>query len=549
MRKVICISLLLLVTTVIMAVPVRRGLWSTITLSDGSRVRVELRGDEHLHYLQATDGTRYVKNHGVYERVDAATLQARRAKRMSSRRVIYASTADGLGKYGQMSMGALPCIGEYTIPVVMVQFSDMEFQNTTTVEKMTRYYNEEGYSDEKGCPGSVRDYFKAQSGGMFVPTFDVVGIVTLEKSYKYYGEHDENNEDYVDKRIDELSGDVINATVSQLGVDFSKYVVPAGDENHSEGVPLLAMFYAGPGEATEPIETGADYLWPCEWDAIEDPIAQGDYAGVHFNSFFVGNELNYDRTLMGIGVFCHETGHALGLPDFYNTDYSYADDDAFGLWSIMDSGGFVNDGRAPMGYTAYEKSYMGWLELKEIGDAKEVTLQSPIGSAENSAYIIRSSDTETFIFENRQPSTWYPKFLGSGIMVSRFAYDKDQWAINTLNNIQAQKRALILTANNVTLSYDTNVSKKNLYGNGVDNIQSLKKLSGDNQAVNISNIVKNDDGTITLTIDQTTGISTTHNNSEPSAMFYTIQGCCVGNNYQQLSRGLYIVNSKKVVKR
>lgn len=532
-----------------MAVPAKRGLWSTITLSDGTQVRVELRGDEHLHYLQATDGTCYVKNNGVYERVDAATLHARRVQHMSSRRVIYASTADGLGKFGQMSMGSLPSIGEYTIPVVMVQFSDMEFQNTTTVEKMTRYYNEEGYSDEQGCVGSVRDYFNAQSGGMFVPTFDVVGIVTLSNPYKYYGEHDENDENIVDKRLDDLPGDVISAAVSQLGVDFSKYVVPAGDENHSEGVPLLAMFFAGPGEATEPAETGGDYLWPCEWDAVEDPDAQGNYAGVHFNSFFIGNELYYDRTLMGMGVFCHETGHALGLPDFYVTDYSYEGDSAFGPWSIMDSGCYINDAHAPVGYTAYEKSYMGWLELKEFGDAKQVTLQSPIGTAENSAYIIRSNDTETFIFENRQPATWYPKSLGSGVMVSRIAYDKEQWYCNSLNNIQSAKRALILTADNITIVYDTNASPKNLYGNGVNSIQSLKTLSEEDQAVNISDIVINDDGTVTLTIDTTTGISTIHQNSEPSTMYYTLQGCCAGNDYQQLHRGLYIVNGKKVVKK
>ena len=59
----------MLVTTAAMAVPAKRGLWSTITLSDGTQVRVELRGDEHLHYLQATDGTCYVKNNGVYERL------------------------------------------------------------------------------------------------------------------------------------------------------------------------------------------------------------------------------------------------------------------------------------------------------------------------------------------------------------------------------------------------------------------------------------------------------------------------------------------------
>lgn len=544
MRKLICISLLILATAAIMAVPAKRGLWSTITLSDGTKVRVELRGDEHLRYLQAEDGTCYIKKNGVYERVDLATLQARDVKNRSRRKVIYASTADGLGKYGQMSLGALPSIGEYTIPVVMVQFSDMAFQSTTTIEKMKRYYNEEGYSDEEGCVGSVRDYFVAQSHGMFVPTFDVVGIVTLSKSYKYYGEN--GKDDLYDLHLDDLPGDVINAAIEQLGVDFSKYVVPAGDANHSEGVPLLAMFYAGPGEATEFDEFAEDYLWPCEWDDVDD-ITEGNYVGIHFNSFFIGNELYYDKKLMGIGVFCHEMSHALGLPDFYVTDYSYEGDYAFDLWSIMDSGPYVCDTYAPVGYMAYEKSYMGWLKLKEFGDAEEVTLQSPLGTAENSAYIIRNSNTETFIFENHQPDTWYPSAWGSGVMVSRFAYNKQKWYINTVNNVQSAKRALMLTANNAILPYD--FSPQNLYGNGVNSIQSLKTLSGEDKDVNISNIVKNDDGTITLTVNHTAnGISTIQKHPEPK-MYYTLQGCYAGNDYQQLHPGIYIVNGQKVVKK
>ena len=551
MKKYVCMTFFLFVATAAMAIPAKRGLWSTITLSDGTKVRVELRGDEHMHYLQAEDGTCYIRKNGNYERVDATTLQARRAQRQAKRRAVIASTADGLGQYGQMSIGAMPSIGEYTIPVVMVQFSDMAFQTTTTVEKMERYYNEEGYSDEEACAGSVRDYFMAQSGGMFVPTFDVVGIVTLDKSYKYYGENDEDNPNISDKHLEDLPGDVINAAIVQLGVDFSKYVVPSGDENHAEGVPLLAMFYAGPGEATESPETGTDYLWPCEWEPIEDSNsiedpAQGDYAGIHFNSFFIGNELNTDKTLMGLGVFCHDMSHALGLPDFYVTDYSYSGDDAFGLWSIMDCGAYINGGHAPAGYIAYEKSYMGWLELKEIGDAEQVILQSPLGSTENSAYIIRNSDSETFIFENHQPGTWYRPYSGSGVMVSRFAYDMDMWATNAVNNIQDQKRALMLTADKAILNFD--FSTANLYGNGVNSIPTLKTLTGDDQAINISKIFKNDDGTITLSFDpNATAIHAAHHDAAQSHRIYTLQGTLAGRDRQHLKPGIYVDNGKKIV--
>lgn len=506
MKKILLSTLLLLVTAAVMAIPAKRGLWSTITLSDGTEVRVELRGDEFSRYLQAADGTCYVKRNGIYEQVDKSVLKANRVKRNARRRIISASTSDGLGQYNKMSMGAAPSIGEYTIPVVMVQFKDLKFKSSTTVAKMTRYYNEEGYSDESGCKGSVRDYFKSQSHGMFVPTFDVVGIVTLDKSYKDYGENavDDDGNSLGDKGVDYLPGDVVSAAISQLGTDFSQYVIPAGDENHLTGVPLLAMFYAGMGEATEEETTGGDYMWPCEWDDVDDPVGKGTYNEIHFNSFFIGNELSTGgSSLMGPGVFCHEFSHALGLPDFYCTDYSYSIDFAFGHWSIMDCGCYVNNAWAPVGYTAYEKSVMGWLDLKEVGDAEEITLQSPLGSSENSAYIIRNSDTETFIFENRQPDTWYPSDFGSGVMVTRVAYDESQWMMNTLNNIRTKKRCCIFTADGEKLYFSA--SPTNLYGVEKTSIATVKTLSGDKLAVNIKNIALNDDKTITLTFGETSG--------------------------------------------
>lgn len=502
-RQFLILSLLA-IATAMMAIPAKPGLWSTIKLADGTEVRAQLAGDEHGRWMQAADGTCYVMNNDAYEKVDLQTLidnrNARIEAKSAKRRAIYASTTDGLGQFGTMSRGAVPSIGEYTIPVVMVQFSDTKFKTTTTVGKMKRYYNEEGYSDD-GCIGSVRDYFKSQSGGQFIPTFDVVGIVTLSRAHSYYGK---NSGQDIDINLDALPGDVISAAVSQLGADFSKYVVPAGDDYHKAGVPLLCMLYAGKGEATESqTSANGNLLWPCEWDAEEDPVGGGTYENVHFNSFFIGNELNSGGgSLMGPAVFCHEFGHALGLPDFYVTDYSYSNDDPFGNWSIMDTGAYYDDYcRKPVGYNAYEKSYMGWLDLKEVGNASAVTLQSPIGLAENSAYIIRNSSSETFIFENRQPDTWYPTSFGSGVLVTRIAYNQRQWSYNTLNNTQSKKRACVLTANGAKLYYSA--SSSNLYGNGSKtSIASLKTWSGSTKEIGIKSIVKNSDGTIKLVFDE-----------------------------------------------
>ncbi len=500
MKRQLTTILLTIIAVTAMAIPAKRGFWKTITLVDGTQVRTELRGDKNFCCMVDEAGNRYVRNDSATYRLvtdDEVTAKQNKSRaRRAAKRACYSSTADGLGEYGKMSMGAVPSIGSYTIPVIMVQFSDQQFKSSTTVAKMNRYYNTEGYAEETGCIGSVRDYFKSQSHGMFVPTFDVVGIVTLDESYVTYGEDSEPYES-IDDNIDQLPRDAVAAAVEQLGVDFSQYVVPAGDTNHKAGVPLVCILYAGKGQATESeSDENSQLIWPCEWDCDED------MSGTHFNSWFVGNELYNDGELNGIGTFCHEFGHALGLPDFYCTNYNYENDDPFSDWSIMDTGSYVEDGYAPIGYTAYEKSYMGWLKLIELEGDGEKTLQSPADAGEGSAFIIKNSGTETFILENRQPGTWYPRSShGSGLMLSRIAYSQTTWNNNTLNNTKNKKRAYIVTANGAKLDYSS--SQANLYGNGVNNITSLKLYNGSSKTVSIKDITKNSDGTITFTYGNT----------------------------------------------
>lgn len=526
MKKQLTTILLTIIAVTAMAIPAKRGFWKTITLVDGTRVRAELRGDKNFCFMVDEAGNRYVRNDSATYRLvtdDEVTAKQNKSRaRRAAKRACYSSTADGLGEYGKMSMGAVPSIGSYTIPVIMVQFSDQQFKSSTTVAKMNRYYNTEGYAEETGCVGSVSDYFKSQSHGMFVPTFDVVGIVTLDESYVTYGEDSEPYES-IDDNIDQLPRDAVAAAVEQLGVDFSQYVVPAGDTNHKAGVPLVCILYAGKGQATESeSDENSQLIWPCEWDCDED------MSGTHFNSWFVGNELYYDGELNGIGTFCHEFGHALGLPDFYCTNYNYENDDPFSDWSIMDTGSYVEDGYAPIGYTAYEKSYMGWLKLIELEGDGEKTLQSPADAGEGSAFIIKNSGTETFILENRQPGTWYPRSShGSGLMLSRIAYSQTTWNNNTLNNTQNKKRAYIVTANGAKLDYSS--SQANLYGNGVNNITSLKLYNGSSKTVSIKDITKNSDGTITFTYGNTSsGGGDTPVTPTGDYLFYESFNSCVG---------------------
>lgn len=388
----------------------------------------------------------------------AATATATQHPHRFSTKMLGVSTSDGLGKFGKSGTGGVNSIGKYKIPVIMAQYPDLKFQPTTTIEKMSRYFNEKGYKDEPQCVGSARDYFLSQSNGMFDPTFEVVAIVTVPQGYKYYGG---NSPQGGDSNVTQLVEDAVAAAKTQ-GVDFSKFVVKGA-------IPLVSVLYAGPGEATSGAD-GADYVWPQECDINRN------MSGFHVNSYFVGNELYHNNALMGMGVFCHEFGHALGLPDFYPTNHSYDHDDAFGAWSIMDGGAYVRGGRAPEGYTAYERSVMGWLKIKELTDPQDVTLDSYDTEDGQPAVLIRNSNQEYFILENRQPGTWYPANQGSGLLLTRIAYNAHDWNWNMPNNNQHKKRAMVVTANGEKLYYSAN--QANLYGNGVNDIKSFPLFDG-----------------------------------------------------------------------
>ena len=255
--------------------------------------------------------------------------------------------------------------------------------------------------------------------------------------------------------------------------------------------------------------------------------------------------------LAGIGVFCHELGHSLGLPDWYCTDNAenerHPNDDAFGDWSTMDHGCYEGDLWAPVGYTAYERSYMGWLSLGTCDKKDTYQLNAPDGECP-AIYFPKSDDaeeTEYFIVETRSPSTWYPGGQGTGLMVTRYAYDHDAWWYDEPNNDKTNKRGMMITANGWKIS--TFAFPSHLFGNGVNTISGLKYHSGAEATFTISNIQKNDDGSVSFDFDPGTGtaIETIHTDGEASAPWYDLQGRLLQGT--PTAKGIYIHNGKKVI--
>lgn len=404
-------------------------------------------------------------------------------------KVIYSSTADGLGKYGTCSLGSLPSIGTPIVPVIMVEFADTKFYEDMTVEKYTRFLNDEGYHEDNSYQvGSLKDYYKSQSRGMFDPTFDVCAKVTMSNGYAYYGANTSAGGDNM-ARLTALLREAVEGAIAQ-GVDFNKYVVDGR-------IPNVIIYYAGKGEATS---NDDNTIWPHEMDL---PAYNCTFSGFKFSSYFVGNERygSEPNTIQqGMGVMVHELGHALGLPDIYVTNYAYSKDSPMGGWSVMDSGEYDNMTYAPVGMNAYERSYLGWLDIRELKDAEAVALKPASDNDGEMAVLVRNpaNEKEYFIIENRQPDTWYGVQAGSGLLVSRIAYDKSAWYSNVVNNVQKYKRAMTVTANGRKMN-GNDATETDLFGNGKNNITSFNLYDGSElTSAPIYKIVKQPDGVITF---------------------------------------------------
>ena len=434
MKKILFTLSLVVVTTAMMAVPAKRGLWKTLKLQDGTEVRAMLVGDEFGACWRGVDGKNYVKSGDSFvlvntEMADQSNVRRAMAMKRRANRLKANTTRRAAGNRSALE-------GNKKGLIILVNFKDTKFQ-TSDADTKTLYdniANVPGYTDENGFVGSVSDYFKDQSRGVFNLTFDIVGPVTVSKKASYYGENDEKTEQ--DKYPAEMVIEAVTLAKTQV-TDWAQY-----DWNNDGEVDQVMVIYAGEGEATGGDETT---IWPHEY-SLEAGNYYGDGTGpvtvdnnLVVNTYAVANEGMVESGFwkdtfiyMGIGTICHEFSHCLGLMDMYDTGYG----GNFGMdaWSLMDQGSYNNNGFTPANYTSFEKQQIGWITPKELTTATTVTAMQALTDADEFYRITnKGNENEYYLLENRQQKGWDQYVPSSGLLVLHIDYDDEIWAWNLVN--------------------------------------------------------------------------------------------------------------------
>ncbi|MDO4948829.1 MAG: M6 family metalloprotease domain-containing protein [Bacteroidales bacterium] len=376
----------------------------TVTQPDGTTLTIRVHGDEFLHWTtcgnslvaKGTDGYwRYATfNADGVAKAQGARVQSNMSGDGSSVTPPAPAIAKALKKRQSMtkkSANASPSISQTSLPlstgnphflILLIEFADKSF--TMPKENFTDLLSGENYT-YNGATGSVNRYYQDVSFGKFNPQFDVVGPIKVSYTSA------ECAEDDVDAVIEACT-----FAHDSLGVNFTQYC------NKSPNlVDNVFFFFPGYNQAEG---GGDDTIWP-HAVTYAYPFLTLDGVGIyHYGcaSEFKGES---GETMAGIGTFCHEFGHVIGLPDFYDVDYE-ANGSGLALvtLSLMSSGNYNNGGRTPPYFTYEEKHILGWDEGLTLLAEGNNTLEPT--STNKAYYSPTATEGEYFLYESRPCEGW-----------------------------------------------------------------------------------------------------------------------------------------------
>ena len=565
---------------------------------DGTVITVILRGDEHINWYTTLDGVLLVQgedNNYYIGKVEksgklVATKQLAHeavSRSQAERNLIAKQDKEKFFAYvnkiaeesenaydktpltrgpiidtGWRGVPYFPHTGSPKALVILAEFQDTTFTIQDTKDVFTNYlmnedhFKDKRYNQDQNYKG-VRGYFKDCSYGKFTPTFNVVGPVKLPKEQTYYGAGSDN--------IKALIEDACSAVDGM--VNFADY-----DANNDGIVDLVYVIYAGHSANIGGNKTTD--IWPKSGTVTISKKLDGKSIrryGVSNELAGLENKTKDKETINGIGLFCHEFSHTLGLPDIYayNTDAENQDNQGMEFWDIMDGGTGIRGGRVPASYLAWEREVMGWMNIDELKNDITINNLKSIDNGGNAYKIVNPKNSNEYIvLQSIQKGPWNQGWgdgtYGKGLFAYRISYPSGKVnVIDYPNNVKGKPRVIPIPADGKILAAANAGGKLNVYTaqlngdlypyNGNNKIKNFKMYDGTILNKSIFDIVENDAAryvSFKFKNNETTGIQLPSiiERSTSDNRIYTLDGRYVGTDASILPHGIYIQNNKKFVK-
>ena len=482
------------------AVPAKRGILR-LAQPDGSVLQVRIIGDEFSHLVYTKDGSaikiggdgyyRYatLNASGMVEATEYVAGRPAPQSVISQSRSIPARVVSKAAEQNRQRMMMRSRTRADSqeedksikkVLVLPVQFQDLEFKYESP--------------DMQSLLTKAKRYFDDQVAGKIDISFELAPIVTVSKGYAYYGE---DGLDGLDRRPEEAVQEAVNLLDAQ--VDFSQ-------------VGSLFMLYAGGNPSDGSADD--DHIWPHRMSDISITTQEKTFHSYAASSEIISSENTGRAIFTGIGPFCHEFGHELGLKDMYDTDYEGSGGYSEGLWystSLMDGGCYNDNTNTPPCFNAIELDQLGIIE-PEILSVGDFTLK-PLSEQKRILRMDTDNPGEYFLFECRAASGWdqymgtYDGYTGSGLLIyhmdrsnnaagysqthDRILSAAQRWTLNEVNDNPAYQCADLLeaypAANSIAEIFFPN---SNLNEFSATSLQPFKFRDGQPSPMSLLNIKK-----------------------------------------------------------
>lgn len=400
-----------------------------IIQADGSTISIIGKGNMNNSWTETSDGYTILEVNGIYEyaqkvngNLQATGVKANNLNQRSSSELNFVSTLQKSLKpkinplkssilnqvNAQLGNKTFPTTGSIRVLALLIDYPDL--QNTYTKANFDSLLSGLNY---RNGDGSFKTYYETASGGQLTVTVDVMGWYTAANGYLFYGR------DSGSSRAANLVREAVDAA-ELAGANFANY-----DNDNDGSVDGILAIHAGPGA-----EQGSrtQYIWSHRWVLNGGSSGAVTYDGKFINDYMINPETRTsgaNSNQVGIGVFVHEFGHNLGLPDLYDTDPSNGDSEGIGNWCVMAGGSWLGGEHRPINFSAWCRIENGWEtpQFLTIGNSLTDTLDASSTQQNEIRRINTGVASEYFLLENRQKTGLDLELPGSGMAV---------WHINTI---------------------------------------------------------------------------------------------------------------------